>query len=91
MSRAALLGLVLLGAVGCKKTVPPGGELSRAECMNLSTKKDRIKSGELGRTNDAARRKDVDRCVEHGTKRWKSCIEFASTPREIDSCDAELK
>ncbi len=85
---AAGIFLALL-ATGCEKS-GAGGELSRGECVELAIRRDNIKSGELGRANDANRRQDVDRCVKSGTKRWARCVRFARSAGDVTACDDQL-
>jgi len=63
------------------------GELSRAECVQMTIRINELKNQELGRVNAAEQRNATDRCMQHGTRAQFECVEFARTGAEVARCD----
>ncbi len=90
MLRYCVLVLLLsMLVLGCDR--PPGaGGLERRECNELMRRVDRLKNADMGTTNDVARNRRVDRCMDEGTRQWADCIKFAETASAVNDCDRLL-
>lgn len=78
-------------AVGCEKQAPAGAELSRGECVQMVIRVNELRNAEMGRVNDADRRRAVDGCMEHGTRAQLECVNHSSNARELSRCDELAK
>ncbi len=90
-------GLLLLpfALVGCDKigsdTGEATGELSRAECVQMTIRVNELRDKELGRVNSKQQRTTVDGCMSHGTRAQFECVQFANSQPELARCDERAK
>ncbi|MBI3202801.1 MAG: hypothetical protein HYZ29_14780 [Myxococcales bacterium] len=93
MCRAHLL--VPLLAVGCDALSSgggaPAGELSRAECVQMTIRVNELRNKELGRVNAKEQKNTVDGCMSHGTRAQLECVQFANNASELARCDELAK
>lgn len=82
---AALL-VPMLAPAACE-TAGATGELSRAECVQMTVKIDKLRNAELGRSTSVKQRNTVDGCMAHGTKAQYECVQFANNGGELVRCD----
>lgn len=89
MRSYALSAFLLL--VGCDKLGVGGGqatgELSRAECVQMTIRVNELQNKELGRVNSKEQKNTVDRCMEHGSRAQFECVQFANNASEVARCD----
>lgn len=86
---AMLVALSLLPA--CDRLDPAGahanGELSRAECVQMTIRVNELRNQELGRVNSKEQKNTVDRCMSHGSRAQFECVQFANNASELARCD----
>lgn len=86
--RIALFPALFLALAGCDQLGgAPSGELSRAECVEMTIKVNELRNRELGRVNSKEQRTSVDRCMQHGTRAQYECVQFANNAGELTRCD----
>lgn len=87
--------MLVLSAAGCDKLgsgeAQASGELSRAECVQMTLRINELRNKELGRVNSKEQRTSVDRCMEHGTREQFECVAFANNATEVARCDERGK
>lgn len=90
---AVILALFLLPA--CDKLgsteAQASGELSRAECVQMTIRVNELRDKELGRVNSKEQKNTVDRCMSHGSRAQFECVQFANTASEVARCDELAK
>jgi hypothetical protein len=62
------------------------GELSRAQCVQMVLKVNKLRDSELGRVTSVKQRNTVDDCMAHGTKSQFECVQFANNAGELKRC-----
>lgn len=91
--RAATLSTLFL-LLGCDKLSPgerAAGELSRAECVQMTIRVNELRNKELGRVNSKEQKNTVDRCMQHGSRAQYECVQFANNSTELARCDELAK
>ncbi|MCK6536437.1 MAG: hypothetical protein L6Q84_25995 [Polyangiaceae bacterium] len=87
--------LAALTVTGCDKLgtggEPPAGELSRAECVQMTIRINELRNKELGRVNSKEQKNTVDSCMGHGTRAQFECVQFVSNASELARCDELAK
>lgn len=63
------------------------GELSRAECVQMTIRVNELRNKELGRVNSKEQKNTVDRCMSHGSRAQLECVQFANNASELARCD----
>jgi hypothetical protein len=63
------------------------GDLSRAQCVEMVLKVNKLRNAELGRATSVNQRTTVDGCMAHGTKAQFECVQFANNAGELKRCD----
>jgi hypothetical protein len=87
--------LAALTVIGCDKLgtggEPPAGELSRAECVQMTIRINELRNKELGRVNSKEQKNTVDSCMGRGTRAQLECVQFANNASELARCDELAK
>lgn len=93
MHRRLILVAFALG--GCDRlgsgTDQATGELSRADCVQMTIRINELRNQELGRVNSKQQRVTVDGCMSHGTRAQFECVQFANNQAELARCDERAK
>lgn len=93
MRHALIVALFL--PLACDKLGSPeaeaNGELSRAECVQMTIRVNELRNKELGRVNSKEQKNTVDRCMSHGSRAQLECVQFANNSTELARCDELAK
>jgi hypothetical protein len=79
--------LLLLGCDQLGSSAAKAGELSRAECVQMTIRVNELRNKELGRVNSKEQKNTVDGCMAHGTRAQFECVQFANNSGELARCD----